>query len=73
MKAAVREAMDEKLGEFFVAREEHYQHHQFVKELIHWTETAKGTACSTISRGLVVVFFSLVILGFIFWGKGHFK
>ena len=33
VKDAVHEAMEEKLGQFFIEREEHYQDHLYVKDM----------------------------------------
>jgi len=73
MKALVKEAMDDKLRDFWVDREEHYQHHKFIAEFIQWLETCKSTITKTVVRGIVLTIIGLIILGFIFWGKTNIK
>jgi hypothetical protein len=73
IKQAVKEALQEEIKPFYVDREIHYQHHEFIGELIQWSNKIKTTAIGTIVRTLIWGLIGLIILGFIFWGKGHFK
>lgn len=73
LKDALKEVLDEEIKPFYVDREIHYQHHQFIDGLIEWSSKFKNSFFSTIAKGFAIVIFSLMLLGFIFWGKGHFK
>ena len=73
IKAIFKEVLDEKMTEFWVDREVHYQHHEFLSSLIKWVENTKHTIFGTIVKTFVIGIIGLILLGFIFWGKGHFK
>lgn len=73
IKEAVKEALNEKLGEFYVDRETHYKHHEFIDGLLKWTNSAKSEICKTLARGVVIVIFFLLVLGFALWGSHNFK
>lgn len=73
IKNALKEVLDEEIKPFYVDREIHYQHHEFVRELMDWSSKFKNSFFSTIAKGFAIVIFVLMLLGFIFWGKGHFK
>lgn len=71
VEAAVGRAIEAKLGQFYIDREEHYADHQFIKAFRRWTDEAKGTVLRAVVKTLVVAGFLLLLLGFIFWGKGY--
>ena len=72
IEAAVGRAIDSKLGQFYIDREAHYQDHHFIQEFRKWTEQAKGTVLSVAIKTLVTMAIGLLVLGFLFWGKGNF-
>jgi hypothetical protein len=73
IKAAVHEAIDEKLGQFYIEREKHYQHHEFIDNVICYSNKIKGTACKTVTNLLIVGLATLAALGFGVWLKNHIK
>lgn len=77
LKAAVSEAvsevLDDKLKGFWVEREKHWQHHQFIDELIQFTSRCKGTTIKAIVNCAVYGLIALLVLGFMFWGKTNLK
>jgi hypothetical protein len=70
---AVGTVMDDKLKAFYVEREKHYQHHQFLEELIQFTSRCKGNAAKALVNCLVYSLLILLVLGFVFWGKVNIK
>ena len=73
IKKAVGDVIDEKMAGYWVEREKHYQHHQFIEELIEFTKRCKGTTIKAIVNCLVYGLLLLLVLGFVFWGKVNFK
>ena len=67
IKEAVREALGEELNAFYVDRKTHYQHHEFLKEWIEWTNQCKSIALKTLVTLFVGTIFGLMALGF--WVK----
>lgn len=63
----VSRSIEDKLGQFFVEREQHYLDHNFVKEVREGAERIKGTACKAVTNTLISAAF---ILGL--WGIIHF-
>jgi hypothetical protein len=72
VEAAVGRAIDNKLGQFYIDRETHYQDHQFISELRKWSEEAKGTVLRAVLKFITYGLIGLLIIGFIVWGKEHF-
>lgn len=67
IKSTMKEVIQEELGPFFVAREEHFQHHQFIKSFISTADKIKGTACKTVTIGVITAAITLLVLGFKGW------
>ena len=65
-------AIDQKLGQFYIDRETHYQDHQFIQQFRKWTEEAKGTALRVVVKTIAAGAIILILLGFIVWGREHF-
>lgn len=72
IKQAVSEAIEEKLGKFFIEREQHYQDHLFVKDVREGIGEAKKTVRKTFFIILVTGILSLLSYGLIYLGKKHF-
>lgn len=66
IKEAVKEALGEELKAFYVDREIHYQHHEFLKSWIVWSQQCKSVIMKTVMSGLVMALLGLIVLGFIF-------
>lgn len=71
IKTAVKEALQEEMKTFYVEREQHYQDHQFIKEFREWCTDTKSTVSKTLIKMLVIGILSLVVIGFVFWGREH--
>jgi hypothetical protein len=72
VEAAVGRAIDKKLGQFYIDRETHYKDHEFIQALRKWTDETKGSVLRYVVNGILFGAISLMILGFILWGKEHF-
>ena len=69
---AISNALDTKLGSFFVERETHYQHHQFIKGWMELTEKVSSTAISAVVKTVVGAALILILFGVAFWGSKQF-
>lgn len=67
IKEAVREALGEELKAFYIDRETHYQHHEFLKNWIIWTQQCKSAVAKTLVTLFLGGAFGLMALGF--WMK----
>lgn len=67
IKAAVSEAIEAKLGDFFIERETHYQDHMFIKSLRDVLDTSRGEVCKQMAGAFVKVVFFLSLLGLVAW------
>lgn len=69
IKEAVREALGEELAAFYIDRETHYQHHEFIKSWITWTQQCKSVVLKTVVGGIVAALLALMAFAFAFkWG-----
>ena len=66
IKEAVKEALGEELKSFYVDRETHYKHHEFIEEWIGWTKQCKSVVLKTLMSGFLMALLGLIALGFIF-------
>lgn len=66
IKEAVKEALAEEIKVFYVDREIHYQHHEFIKSLIKLTEQCKNIVLKTVVSVVVVAILGLIALGLVF-------
>lgn len=73
VKKATSQAIEDKLGSLFVSREQHYKDHEFITSVRKWTEDIRSSFIQTIVKAGVLAIIALIILGFVFWGKNHFK
>ncbi len=67
VKEIIDEAIENKVKDFYINREEHYQHHQFVKSFIELMQTSRKTAMRVIIGSATVAVIGLVVAGF--WGR----
>lgn len=70
IKTAVSEVIDEKLSEFWVDRETHYEHHKFIGSWIKWFEDANKTIWHVIIKTVVIGALILMAIGAFFKLKG---
>jgi hypothetical protein len=68
IKAAVTEAIQEQMRDFYVDREKHYQHHEFLESLIRWRDSCKSTCMKAVANMLIASILGLLVLGFLAWG-----
>lgn len=66
VKKATIEAMEEKLGEFYIEREQHFLDHQFVSDIRTFNEKIKGQACKTVTNGILAAIGIILV-----WGLYH--
>ena len=64
LKSAVEEAIDEKLSQFWVDRELHYKHHEFIDKWMKWADDASKTVWHSIIKAIVLFVLGLIALGF---------
>lgn len=67
IKSAVVEALEEKLGEFYIEREKHFQHHQFIDGVMTFSENIKSTACKTVITTMIIGTATIILMGLIAW------
>lgn len=73
LKEAVAEAIQDSIGEFYIERQKHFEHHQFIDGIITTSEKIKGTACKTITTSGIIGLLTILVLGVISWIKQHLK
>ena len=69
IKAALAEALEE--SDFYIDRETHYKQHQWISDLIKWTDSIKSSAIRTVVQAVVLGFLALLVLGFAMKYEGH--
>lgn len=72
VKNAIGSEMHKMIEPFYIDRETHYQHHQFMKSFMGWMDKTQSIVLKTVVTVFVLGVIGLVILGFIFWGKEKF-
>lgn len=73
VRGAVKEAVDEALKPFYIERETHYQHHEFLGKFIDLSNTVLNSGCAAAAKIVIGAMFALLLFGFIMWGKHNFK
>jgi len=73
IKASVVEAMQEQMKDFYVEREKHYQHHQFIDGLMEYSRCWKSTCMKAIAHAVIGAIIALVVWGYIAWGGKVFQ
>ena len=63
LKSTVEEAIDEKLSQFWVDRELHYKHHEFIDRWMKWSDDMSKTIWHTIIKTIVLGLLGLLALG----------
>lgn len=71
IKTIVREANKEQMADFYVEREQHYQHHEFIKRLMDWSDRISNTAVRSIVHAIIIFILGLILLGFFVYGGKH--
>jgi len=73
IRKTVADAIAVQMKDFYVEREKHYQHHQFIDGLIKWQQGWKSTCMRAIAYAVVNAIIGLIVLGYIAWGGKAFK
>ena len=66
---AVAIAIEKELGQYKVPKEQHYQDHLWINQMVLWQNNFKSSIWKSIANIIVASFFGLLMLGFIMWGK----
>lgn len=72
VKNAVSEAIKAEMKDFYVDREKHYQHHEFIDDLMKWSICWKSTFGKAIANAIAVAIIGLIVWGFVAWGNKNF-
>lgn len=59
----------QELGQYKVPKEQHYQDHLWINQMITWQNNIKSSIWKSIMSILVAAIFMLMVWGFIMWGK----
>ena len=68
IKDVIKEAMKEETHEFWIERETHYRHHEFIESWIKWSDRVSNVAVSTLIKSVVLFILGLLALGFAIFG-----
>ena len=66
LKEVVESALEGRLKEFWVDRELHYKHHEFIDKWMKWSDDVSKTVWRSVVRYIVIFIMGLIALGF-FW------
>lgn len=69
IKQAVKDAMKEEMKDFYIDREEHYQHHMFIKSFKGGVEACQSTIGKVALSSIIVGILTVMVIGFIGWAK----
>jgi hypothetical protein len=64
VEAGVKAALEDKLKPFYIEREEHFKHHEFIREWMDWTNQCKSIILKTVLGTLAVAALALMMIGF---------
>ena len=69
--AAVAAAVEKELGAYKVPKEQHYKDHLWINRMSDFQDTIKNSFVKSIVGIIIAGFCSLMVYGFIFWGKNN--
>lgn len=64
IKEGLDNAVAEKMRDFYIERETHYLHHQFIERIIKMFDTAEKTAWRVTISFIVIAVLTLIVAGF---------
>ena len=67
IKTAVRDVMQEEMKAFYIDREEHYQHHQFIKSIKTGVESCQSLVGKVSLVAIVGGLVTVIVLGVVSW------
>ena len=67
----IRIAVHENLGAYKIPKAQHYSDHEWIKGLRAWQDTTTSTLWKTILAIVTGGIATLLVYGFILWGKKH--
>lgn len=73
VKRAVEEAMKEQMKDFYIDRERHYKHHEFLQDWMNWAQDTKSTCGKVLTTIIVTGVISLLMVGFVMKVGGYAK
>lgn len=68
---AVAIAVEKELGAYKVPKEQHYQDHLWINQMVTWQNNFKSSIWRSIANIIVATCFGLLVLGFIMWGRDN--
>jgi len=69
IKQAMREVMREEMEAFYIDREEHYQHHQFIKNLKSGVEGCQSIIGKVTLTAFIGGIIAVLVIGIAGWIK----
>ena len=67
IKDAMRDVMQEEMKAFYIDREEHYQHHQFIKSIKTGVESCQSLVGKVSLVAIVGGLVTVIVLGVVSW------
>jgi hypothetical protein len=67
VEEAVRAAMKEELKLFYIDRKQHYDDHEFIKDVRDSAEKVRGAACKATTYGILALFGGWLLWSFRHW------
>lgn len=64
LKNIIDESLDNKFKQYWVDRELHYKHHEFIDKWMKWTDDATKTIWNSILKAVILGILALIALGF---------
>lgn len=64
IRRAVEDAMKEQMKNFYIEREKHYKHHEFIDEWMEWTKETKSTCIKALMTIVIGGLVALLAVGF---------
>ena len=71
IRTDIKEAVHENLGAYKIPKEQHYNDHEWIKGLRAWQDTTTSTLWKTVLAIVTGGIATLLVYGFILWGKKH--
>lgn len=69
IKEAMRDVMREEMKAFYIDREEHYQHHQFIKGLKSGVDSCQSIIGKVTLTGIIGGVIIVMLIGVVQWFK----
>jgi len=73
IEKTIKETIEHELGSYKVPKEQHYQDHLFISEWRQWQESIRNSFWRSVVAIMIASIASLLVLGFILFGKEHLR